>query len=286
MHSIPDILYSLDGEGRFVDINHESLTSQLLGYSRDELIGKRFLDFVDEDDKEKVSVIFNALTLSHRPYSGENQFRVKAKEGFVLWFENLSQYTYDGTGALVREDGVLRDITSKKVIESELTTYATMDILTDVFNRRVGIAMLEKNLQIAKRNGSRLVINFLDVNGLKQVNDTYGHNEGDKLIVTVASVLKSCARNSDIIARMGGDEFLYILPDCSVEGAARVWERMTAEFEKINATGKNQYVISVSRGCAVYDPSYPQTADELIALADKLMYEDKKIYKEKHGIKR
>jgi diguanylate cyclase (GGDEF)-like protein/PAS domain S-box-containing protein len=284
MRSIPDIIYSLDGKGRFVDINHESLTSQLLGYSREDLIGEPFLDFVDDEDKEKVTTIFKTLTTSHRPYSGESQFRFKAKAGFVLWFENLSQYTYDENGALIREDGVLRDITSKKVIETELTTYATMDILTDVYNRRVGIAMLEKNLQIAKRSGSRLIITFLDVNGLKQVNDTFGHNEGDNLIRSVAGVLKSCARNSDIIARIGGDEFLYILPECSVDGERSLWERVAAEFEKINASGLNKYEISVSKGCAEFDSTHPKNADELIALADRRMYEEKVIYKKEKGL--
>ncbi|HEY1405878.1 MAG TPA: GGDEF domain-containing protein, partial [Spirochaetota bacterium] len=193
-----------------------------------------------------------------------------------------SHYTYDDKGNFIREYGVLRDITGKKLIETELTIFATTDILTDVFNRRVGITMLKQQLHQSLRNKKKMVICFIDVNGLKKINDTYGHKEGDRLIVSVADVLKKCARNSDIIARMGGDEFLYVLTDCDTKGADKAWDRVTAEFDLINSSGKNKYTISASKGFAELDPKEPKSADELIALADANMYEDKRLYKEKN----
>jgi diguanylate cyclase (GGDEF)-like protein/PAS domain S-box-containing protein len=276
VNSIPDIIYSLDSEGRFLEFNSESLSGRILGYARDELIGKYFIDYVDNDDKAKFSDITRKKIKNTSDYSGENQIRIIAKGGFVLWFECLSHYVYDNENHLLREDGVLRDVTGKKVAEFELTMYATMDILTNVYNRRIGLTLLEKHLLLAKRRRKKSVICFIDVNDLKIVNDTYGHMEGDRLIILVASVLKKCGRDSDIIARMGGDEFLFVLTECELDGALNAWKRVEEEINQMNIAETYPYKISVSRGFSVYDPDTPRTAEDLIAEADNQMYADKK----------
>lgn len=283
--NIPDIIYSLDDKGRFIDWNHDSLTSQLLGYTREEILEKKFIDLIDDEDQPRVKADIQSAIKNRRKYSRESQFRIKTKGEYVLWFEGHSHYTYDENGLFIREDGVLRDITGKKVIEDELTIFATTDILTDVFNRRVGIAMLEKQLNISLRSKNKLVVCFIDVNNLKMVNDSFGHKEGDRLIIAVSEVLKKNARNSDIVARMGGDEFLYVLTDCDMHGAIKAWDRILYEFKVINSSGKNHYAISASKGMIEYDPKNPKTADELIAIADTIMYHEKKIFKEQEKLK-
>jgi diguanylate cyclase (GGDEF)-like protein/PAS domain S-box-containing protein len=275
VNNLPDIIYSIDRRGCIIDINHDSVLTALLGYSRDELIGNSIFNIIYDEDREKYVDFFNTAIQNRRQYSRENQYRLKAKEGFVLWFEGNSHYTYNPDGTFIQEDGVLRDITEKKVIETELNVFATMDIMTDVYNRRFGTAMLEKQLQIAKRNRLKTTICFIDVDTLKKVNDTYGHSEGDYLIVTVAYILKKCARDSDIIARMGGDEFLYVLSGCDLAQADIAWQRIVNELAVINKNSGKPFTVSISKGFSEFDPDSPQTPDQLIAIADRKMYVEK-----------
>ncbi len=166
----------------------------------------------------------------------------------------------------------------KKVAERtrDLEYYATLDTMTGVFNRRVGLTLLEKEIQRARRQKSVLTVCFLDINGLKAVNDQYGHQEGDELILTVVRVLKEALRESDSLCRMGGDEFLVILPDCNLNQSLQVWENIQKKMDEANARPDRQYAISVSRGFAEFNPLYPLTLDELISAADYQMYQNKR----------
>ncbi len=170
---------------------------------------------------------------------------------------------------------VFRDIGIRKRMEDELLQYATMDPLTDVFNRRMGLTVLEKQLRLSERNGTGLAVCYVDIDGLKAVNDNYGHSEGDFLIRSVSEALKSALRDSDVLCRLGGDEFLMILPDCTrVQGEAvfrRVEEKLARSREK---SGK-PYRFGISRGFAEYLPGSGVGSGALLSLADEEMYRDK-----------
>ena len=103
------------------------------------------------------------------------------------------------------------DITEKKQAEEEMQKQATVDMLTGTFNRRTGIIWLEKHMKLVTRSNSVVTICYLDVNDLKHVNDTYGHDEGDSLIKVVVATVQKFLRGSDIICRLGGDEFLRFI---------------------------------------------------------------------------
>ncbi|MDZ7671702.1 MAG: diguanylate cyclase [Halanaerobiales bacterium] len=178
---------------------------------------------------------------------------------------------------------VISDITLKKKHEEKLQKLADTDRLTDIMNRRMGLQYLDKQVARVKRENISLTVCFIDVNGLKNVNDTYGHNEGDKLLKIVANILKGNIRETDAIARLGGDEFLLILSDFNKEEVSEVWNRIE---EKINIWNKNSdkpYNISLSRGFAQKVKGDGLSSDKLIEKADKKMYEDKeKHYKKKN----
>ncbi|GAG22417.1 unnamed protein product, partial [marine sediment metagenome] len=106
--------------------------------------------------------------------------------------------------------------------------------------------------------------------------DTFGHEEGDKVLKDVVKLLKSALREVDIICRMGGDEFLLIFPDSSLKDAPLIKERLEEKLVQLNHTLKKPYKIGLSLGLSCYDPTNPQLMDELIRIADKKMYEDKK----------
>jgi diguanylate cyclase (GGDEF)-like protein/PAS domain S-box-containing protein len=169
----------------------------------------------------------------------------------------------------------------KKVAERtrELEMYATTDPMTGVYNRRIGLLLLEEEIHKAKRNQSVLTVCFLDINDLKTVNDKYGHKEGDDLILSVVNIIKENLRVSDIICRMGGDEFLLILLDCNLNQCLEVWDGVQKDIDEKNAKKIKPYLLSVSRGFAEYNPIYPMTLDEIITTADYQMYQFKKKFK-------
>ena len=150
----------------------------------------------------------------------------------------------------------------------ELEMFATTDPLTGVYNRRIGYLLLEEEIHKARRKKSVLTVCFIDINGLKEVNDNFGHKEGDDLILSVVNILKENLRESDILCRMGGDEFLVIMLDCGLNQSLEVWEGVQKSIDEKNGRKQKSYLVSVSRGFAEYNPIYPMTIDELVTTAD------------------
>jgi len=162
---------------------------------------------------------------------------------------------------------------------SKIKYYSEYDALTKVYNRRAGITRLNDMFPINDRRHFLVSICFVDVNGLKLVNDLLGHKLGDELIVTVVDVIRKMIRDNDFIIRMGGDEFLIVFDELDPSGAENVWERIVEAYEQINNTEFRPYLISVSHGVVCHDNKEGTKVDELIMLADEKMYEEKNILK-------
>lgn len=156
---------------------------------------------------------------------------------------------------------------------------ASKDVLTNCFNRRAGLLMLEKVYELSKRYSKIFSIIFIDINGLKITNDTFGHKYGDALIKTTASIIDNLLRRSDILIRLGGDEFLLVLPNTSLEQSKKVTQRIQDEIDNYNKSEEKPFQISISKGQTVYDKDCNLTLNELIDKADTLMYKDKQNYK-------
>jgi diguanylate cyclase (GGDEF)-like protein len=157
----------------------------------------------------------------------------------------------------------------------ELHLFATTDAMTGIFNRRTGEEILAKKIQLMERKKFPLSLGFIDVNNLKLVNDSQGHIAGDDLIKTVAAVLHQICRESDSVCRLGGDEFLLILPDCNLENAEVIGKRIEEQIRKINETKSKPFEVSVSEGFVEYDFSLNPDLESFIKQADEKMYEDK-----------
>jgi len=168
------------------------------------------------------------------------------------------------------------DISKRKKAEEQLEKLARIDSLTGCYNRRYGLELLDRQIKLSHRSKSPILLAFLDIDGFKAINDTFGHEEGDKVLKEVVELLKSTLREIDIICRMGGDEFLLIFPDSSLKEASLIKERLNKDLTKLNQTLKKPYKIELSVGLSEYNPDNPQSADELIRIADKKMYEEKK----------
>ena len=173
---------------------------------------------------------------------------------------------------------VIRDITLKKKHEEKLRKLAVTDRLTDIMNRRMGIKYLDKQIERVKREKIPLTVCFVDVNGLKKVNDNYGHLEGDELLKNVAQILQNNIRSADAVARMGGDEFLIIFSNKRIEEVEDVWARIEEKVDEWNRNTDKPYNISLSHGFAQKEFEDGLTSDELIEKADSQMYKDKQQY--------
>lgn len=173
----------------------------------------------------------------------------------------------------------LTDITPIKKAQLVLERHATFDDMTGLMNRRTGLVMLGKSMASAKRDASQLAVCFIDLDDLKAANDSLGHSHGDWLIRTVADVFIGVIRSSDAAIRLGGDEFLLMLPDCSTDECERLVARAKAQ---VSQRGHDRACrISFSYGVVSYDPKKHASADDLMAAADCLMYLAKQQKKQK-----
>lgn len=175
---------------------------------------------------------------------------------------------------LIQKDDMLR----KLWLENKKLNYlASTDAMTGVLNRKSGLEMLEREFKLSNINNKNLVICFVDVDGLKIINDTFGHEEGDKLLMSAAKILKESIRKTDFVIRMGGDEFLVVFPETTMKEANKVWGRILKLVEEINKNNE-KYNLSLSSGFYEYTKETEKklTINELIKKADVEMYKVKR----------
>ena len=164
---------------------------------------------------------------------------------------------------------------SNAVLYEQANKLAVTDGLTGISNRQ----SVEKSLQIeferSKRYNSPLSLILLDVDHFKDVNDTYGHQKGDEILIAFASLLKKACRANDIAARYGGEEFVMVLPQSNAQGAFKIAERVREEMMKISFTGnESNFAVTVSCGVAEFNKDY-ESINKLIAAVDQALYEAK-----------
>jgi len=172
-----------------------------------------------------------------------------------------------------------REIQRRISVEEQLHKLASTDTLTGVYNRGTGLSLLDKLLKNIRRSNGLFSICFVDINGLKFVNDNFGHHEGDELILTICGSLKDVLRDGDIICRLGGDEFLLVFPESDTEGVKKILQRVLDTPRFRNMQNQKPYEISFSYGIVEVTEENKYSLDELIELADRKMYQHKEEYK-------
>ena len=154
--------------------------------------------------------------------------------------------------------------------------YSEFDTMTGVYNRRAGYGKLNALRKDVTKKDCRIAICFIDINGLKEVNDLLGHDAGDELIQSVVWVIKDSVRGNDFIARLGGDEFLIVFEGLDTEGAEKVWKRILLKYDQINADEGRKYVVSVSHGVGMFRCGENESVDTVVNRADVEMYREKR----------
>ncbi len=280
--SIPDIVYSLDREGRIVTLNRDEGLEELFGLRRADAVGRYFLELIHPDDREMVARSFGRAITERREYTRGLELWLAGKDGAEYWYELHAHMSFDAKGEFDHEEGVLRDITERKAFIAELERTATFDAMTGAYNRRSGLMMLGMHMRFAKRRKQPLTVCFADADGLKYVNDGFGHAAGDGLIIAAANALRKAARESDVLCRMGGDEFMLVMPGCDAAQARNSFEeRFGRMCARAGEEARWPYPLSVSTGYAEYDYDADMTVDQLVDLADHAMYRNKRNKKEK-----
>src|SRR5450830_87681 len=292
--SSPDIIYTLNHEGRFTFVNDRAY--QLLGFAREDLIGKHYSILVHEEDLERARYAFNERRVDERA-SRNVELRLKCHAGGSAdrTFNNtLMTISLNSIGMHIPDNevtkleffgtyGVARDITDRKRAEELISYQAYHDILTDLPNRmlfkdRLGLAVIQ-----AKRKMTELAVMFIDLDRFKLVNDTLGHVKGDELLQQASVRLKECLRRGDTLARQGGNEFTIVLPELrDREDAKLIADKFLECLQKPFDLDGNQVHISASIGIAIY-PGDGETIDELLRHADIAMYQVKALGKNGHS---
>jgi diguanylate cyclase (GGDEF)-like protein len=151
-----------------------------------------------------------------------------------------------------------------------------VDELTGLYNRRGFTMLAEQQFKVAKRKDEEMFLIVSDLDHLKLINDKFGHAKGDRALADAARILRSTFRNSDVVARIGGDEFAVVLGTGTGETPKNSMERLRKNFEKHNQNRRDPYLLELSSGTASYQPNDPLSLNRVIDRADKVMYEEKR----------
>src|SRR6266852_1710331 len=161
------------------------------------------------------------------------------------------------------------------MLQAELGNLTLTDELTGLYNRRGFMAMAERQMRLGRRTGRGMLLFMMDVDGLKQINDSFGHLEGDRVLKRTAEVLEETFRDSDVIARQGGDEFAVLAIEAAGHSERTIQTRLFDGLDSINAE-QSHHEISLSIGFARFDPRNCTSIGKLMAKADQAMYEQKR----------
>ncbi|MGX2038796.1 diguanylate cyclase domain-containing protein [Methylocaldum sp. MU1018] len=278
--SLPGIFYLADKDGRFLrwNANFEAIS----GYSAGELERAHPLDFIPEDDKHAFvgQNLIEALATG-RPLA-ESYFLTKDRQRIPFFFT--------GTKAKLGQNdcilGVGLDITSRKTAEEQIYYLAHYDALTNLPNRILFNDRIDRTLSFAARYGQQFAVLFIDLDSFKEINDTLGHDTGDLVLQQTALRISQSLRESDTVARIGGDEFLVLLPGISgAEEACVVAQKILAAVACPIDADDAAITISSSIGIAIF-PTHGSDKHGLVKAADESMYHAKRTGKNRYHLKR
>ncbi|CAI8808645.1 diguanylate cyclase domain-containing protein [Pseudomonas sp. IT-P176] len=269
IHLMLDTVFVVDRDNQIAFVSDACET--LLGYRADELIGTPITDYMHPDDlaATRASIV---RVMNGRPHV-DFRNRYLRKDGaivHILW----AAFWSEEVGARI---GVARDVTALWQAEEELRFLAHHDPLTQLTNRSLFNDRLDSALHAAHRHQSTLALLFLDINDFKQINDIHGHAAGDRVLCAIARRLQACVRETDTVARMGGDEFTVLLTDIQSPDAVahKVAQILAAMAEPLGAEFGAISMPSCSIGVACY-PADGEDADTLLSHADGEMYRVKR----------
>ncbi len=273
IETAPIIIITQSIDGVILSINNEAL--QETKSTADKIIGRPFADFIPQDESEhllKLSQLQHRQAPSEINHSGRLTFN-NSEPLFISWIHSLLFATNSEQETIILSLGI--DVTEQQVADEQLIWIATHDQLTGLSNRRNFQHELDSMLAIADRYKNQLALFYLDLDQFKIINDTHGHQAGDELLQNISSLLKKEVRETDLLSRIGGDEFTLVVPAATEEGIQILANKLLHALQHLNYTINDQvHAVSFSIGIAIY-PQHGKTQQELLANADLAMYHAK-----------
>lgn len=247
---------------------------ELTGYQAESLLGNRevaYRDIIRAEYRDLIWERWQEVLRQNRKYIDE--YPIMTLSGETKWVFEQGQGIYDDNGNVIALEGIIIDITERKRKEKEIFFLSHYDTLTSLFNRRKFEQEKERICSSSRLLPISIIIG--DINGLKLINDTLGHADGDKHIIAAAKILKACCRKNDIIARTGGDEFTVILPGTNSEETAKILSRIQKLCERRNSQVQDDaYYVSLSLGYATLETA-DGNINDVIKIAEDHMYRRK-----------
>jgi diguanylate cyclase (GGDEF)-like protein/PAS domain S-box-containing protein len=242
-----------DIDGRYLQVN--PAFTKIFGYeSVKQLMKTRVVKLYRHAKDRQVFV----KELMKKGLVRNRELLMRKKDGTPIWVSEYAKAQHDERGHVKWIDGVIEDITERKQMEQQLRAISLVDDLTGLYNRR----------------GSLLLL-FIDLDNLKDVNDEFGHPIGDQALIQTTRILKKTFRGSDIIARIGGDEFVVLTLEISGTSPRTFYTRLQKSLDSFNRHTRLPFALALSIGWAHYDPVRPRSIHALLAQADQMMYRHK-----------
>ena len=274
LNTVENPMFYKDINGVYQNAN-KAFAENILGLTRDELVGKKLsqlsgvipaknIAFYHEQDKK----------LYESKQNQTYETNVQLKNGLNIDFRIQKNLFYSNDGEILGYVGFMYDITTMKQREKELEIMASTDSMTKLYNRRYFTEVGDGLLKLAKREKTALSIIMLDIDDFKNVNDTYGHKIGDDVIISISNELKYISRDSDVVCRFGGEEFILLLPNTDINGAMIIANKIRKSIEnrKIPLDDKNSINVTVSVGVSIVDVDKDINLEPSIKKADDALY--------------
>lgn len=264
------LICTQDLAGTLLSVN--AAAAHLLEYLPQEMVGRNMREFVAPAQRH----LFDLYLERIRQQATDNGLvKVVSRSGVeFIWQYHNSRQEAPGKEAYIL--GHAQDVTEMKLDEARLRNLSLTDDLTGLNNQRGFIALAKQHLKAARREGQSFSIIYADMDGLKQINDTYGHPVGSQAIKRIAGIMRNSFRASDVIARLGGDEFAILVANTSAENIGIPLSHLRDHLRRYNAKGFHPYELSLSVGTVCVQPDSDSSLEDLMARADQAMYENKK----------
>jgi diguanylate cyclase (GGDEF)-like protein/PAS domain S-box-containing protein len=278
VHHSSDLIFVLDAQGIIQFAS--SSASRLIGYDPDALVGVALSSLSDPDDASRVSA-FIEMAAKLTGASPLAEWRLRRPDGHAVDVEAIASNLLDdaSVGGIVLN---ARDIGERKALLDQLAHQAFHDPLTGLANRALFRDRVMHAITLARRHGRAVTVLYLDLDDFKQVNDSLGHAEGDRLLTLIAARLQACARSTDTVARLGGDEFAVLVEDTdSASSAEHLVERIREQMSYPFTLGTGDVSVTASIGSA---SAIDGGIDEILRFADLAMYSAKRSGRGQHRV--
>ncbi|MGB9720059.1 MAG: sensor domain-containing diguanylate cyclase [bacterium] len=253
--------------GYFIQVNPAFV--KMFGYNSMKQILKTPVERFYKNPKDRMEFVNELMSKGE---VRDRELLLKKFDGSLFWASIYAKAHFDENGDLQWIDGVIEDITERKRMTETLHALSFTDELTGLYNRRGFLTLTEHQMKIADRTKKPMFLLFVDMDNLKDINDEYGHPMGDQALIQTTRILKKTFRGSDIIARIGGDEFVVLTLEMQKTKGEVFYRRLQKSLDIFNESARLPFKIALSGGWAYYDPKRPRTIIQLLKQADRMMY--------------